>query len=164
MLSGAFLCAAALPVPAAAQTTQSFTVSATVVQGCQVQTLAAGNWGRIDLGTVPGTSSGTVEADLLGSGTGLSIECTPGTTATLRADPGLNASGGGRTLAPTSGTARLPYRLILDGGSEWTTQPISLDFTPAQPVRRLPLKGRAVLPGALPAGRYTDTVRITLTW
>lgn len=164
LLSGAFVCAAVLPVAAAAQTTQSFTVAATIVPGCQVQTIAGGSWGRIDLGTVPGTSTGTVEADLLASGTGISIECTPGTTATLRADTGLNASGGVRRLAQTSGSAQLPYRLLLDGGSEWTTQALTLDFTAAQPVRRLPLKGRAVLPGALAAGRYTDTVRITISW
>ncbi|WP_169542446.1 Csu type fimbrial protein [Sphingomonas baiyangensis] len=161
----AICCAAALPAPAAAQTTQSFTVGATIVPGCRVETMAGGDWGRINLGSVPGTASGTVEADLIAAGTGIAIECTPGTTASVRADAGQNASGGVRALARTAGGAtRLPYRLILEGGSEWTTQAIALDFTSATPVRRLPIRGRAVLPGALAAGRYVDTVNITISW
>jgi spore coat protein U-like protein len=164
-LAGVLVCAAATTsMPVAAQTTQSFTVGATIVPGCQVQTMAGGTWGRIDLGTVPGTATGTIEADLLAAGSGIAIECTPGTTATVRADDGLNSAGGMRALAPAGDAARLPYRLILDGGSEWSTQPITLDFSSAQLVRRLPLKGRAVLPGSLAAGRYTDTVRITISW
>lgn len=163
VLPVAIFCTAALP--ATAQTTQSFTVGATIVPGCRVETIAGGSWGRIDLGTVPGTASGTVEADLIAAGTGIAIECTPGTTATVRADTGQNATGGVRALARTTGgAARLPYRLILDSGTEWTTQAIALGFTQATPVRRLPVRGRAVLPGALAAGRYTDTVHITISW
>lgn len=159
------VCVAAVPMPATAQTTQSFTVGATIVPGCRVETIAGGSWGRIDLGTVPGTLTGTVEADLIAAGAGISIECTPGTTATVRADAGQNATGGVRALIRTTGGAvRLPYRLILDGGSEWTTQSIALDFSTATPVRRMPVRGRATLPGALAAGRYTDTVRITISW
>lgn len=162
---GAIVYAAAFPAAAAAQTTQSLTVGATIVPGCRIETVAGGSWGRIDLGTVPGTATGTIEADLIAAGTGIAIECTPGTTATVRADAGLNATGGMRALArATGGATRVPYRLILDGSSEWTTQAIALDFTQATPVRRLPVRGRAVLPGALAAGRYTDTVRITVSW
>lgn len=161
----AIVCVAGLAAPVAAQTTQSFAVGATIVPGCRVETVAGGNWGRINLGTVPGTTTGTIEADLLASGTGIAIECTPGTTASVRADGGQNAVGGVRALVRTTGgSVRLPYRLILDSGSEWTTQAIALDFTQADPVRRLPVKGRAVLPGALAAGRYVDTVQITITW
>lgn len=165
VLPAMIVCAVAIPVPAAAQTTQSFTVGATIVQGCRVETVAGGSWGRIDLGTVPGTATDTIEADLIAAGTGIAIECTPGTTATVRADAGQNATNGVRALVRTNGgAARLPYRLVLDGGTEWTTQGIALAFTQATPVRRLPVRARTTLPGALATGRYTDTVRITISW
>ncbi len=160
----AFAIAASVPFHAHAQTAQSFPVSATVVPGCAVQGVAGGEWGRIDLGAVPGTTTGTIEGELVANGAGIAIECTPGTTASVRADAGEHFESGARGLRRAGGGTRIPYRLMLDGGVEWTTQAVALDFTSARPVQRLPLRASATLPGALAAGRYADTVRVTISW
>ncbi|WP_448501884.1 Csu type fimbrial protein [Sphingomonas sp.] len=160
----AFAIAASVPSHAYAQTAQSFSVSATVVPGCAVQGVAGSEWGRIDLGTVPGTTTGTIEGELVANGAGIAIECTPGTTASVRADGGEHFEGGARGLRRAGGGARIPYRLMLDGEVEWTTQAVALNFTASLAVQRLPLRASATLPGALAAGRYSDTVRVTISW
>jgi len=155
---------ATLAVPARAQTHADFTVSARVVNGCAVSVDGGGALGRIDFGTVPGTASQNVEADLLsGSGAGIAIECTPGATANLSADMGDHAAGGERRLG--HGANRIAYRLLVGSGATvWGSQSVALSFPIGGGAQRLALKGRATLTGRHVAGLYTDTVRVTVTW
>lgn len=150
--------------PAWAQTRADFAVSAMVVNGCAVAVDAGGVLGRIDFGTLPGTASQNVDAELLsGGGTGIAIECTPGTTASVAADMGDHASGGERRLG--SGSNRIAYRLLVgDGLVVWGSQSLALSFPSGGASQRLAVRGRAVLTGAHAAGTYTDTVRITISW
>jgi spore coat protein U-like protein len=156
--------AAIVPAVVQAQTRADFGVSARIVNGCAVALDAGGVVGRIDFGTLPGTASQSVEADLLsGGGTGIAIECTPGATASVSADMGDHASGGERRMG--SGTNHIAYRLVLGSGpGEWGTQPVTLSFPAGGSAQRLALKGRAMLTGAHAAGRYSDTVRVTVSW
>jgi len=151
--------------PCHAETTRSFVVDATIVNGCAV-TQSAGSWGKIDFGTVSGLKTGTIDADLLSSGVGgLRIECTPGTSVTMTADNGNNAAAGQRRLMQAGVTTPVPYALFANGSTTpWTTQGIALSFPAGATKQTIPVKGRATLPGSLRAGRYVDTVRITLSW
>jgi spore coat protein U-like protein len=153
--------------PAAAETSKSFVVSADIVTGCLVATNAAGNWGKIDFGSVSGVQSGTVDADLLsGSLSGLQISCTPGTVLSATADTGNQPSGGVRQLGLAgNASARIAYQLYANGGTTpWTTQAIAVAFPIGTQTVALPVKGRATLAGSQRAGNYSDTVRITLSW
>ncbi|WP_156680822.1 Csu type fimbrial protein [Sphingomonas profundi] len=163
------LCLAVLlaGAPAAAETSQSFQVSARIASGCVIATAAGGQWGTIDFGTVSGVAQGNVEANLASSAAaGISIECTPGITASLSADTGGNAANGVRRLATTgTGGTPIPYQLLLDNGATvWTTQSVPLAFTPGATKRVLPIRGRALLARPMAAGAYADTVRVTLSW
>jgi spore coat protein U-like protein len=165
MLGLAAACAGLTAWPGEAATSRQFIVNATIVNGCAI-TQAAGSWGRIDFGTTSGVATGTLDANLLLSGSsGLTIECTPGTAATLSADNGNNAASGQRRMVQAGVTPGVAYSLFANGSTTpWTTQLIGLDF-PANFTRRtIPVKGRAILPGTLRAGKYVDTVRITLAW
>jgi spore coat protein U-like protein len=151
---------------ATAETLKSFQVSAVVANGCSVTTSGgASSWGSIDLGTVSGITNGTVQAGLLANGTaGIQIDCTPGMTASVTADTGLNPSSGGvRQLA--SGTSKVPYQLYANGSNTpWTTNAIALSFPVGTSHMSVPVVAKATLAGATKAGAYADTVRVTLTW
>lgn len=150
---------------AQAETRRDFQVSAAIVAGCAVALDAGGRWGRIDLGTVAGTDTGAVEAEILAAaGAGLRLDCTPGVTARVTADAGEHGVGGARRLAHGSG-ATVPYELFADGSATpWRDGAIPVSFAAGVHRRTLPIRARAALTGALPAGRYADTVRVTLTW
>ncbi|MBA2934769.1 spore coat protein U domain-containing protein [Sphingomonas sp. CGMCC 1.13654] len=151
---------------ATAETSKAFQVSAVVANGCSVTTSGgASNWGSIDLGTVSGVTSGTVQASLLSNGTaGIQIDCTPGMTASVSADTGLNpTSGGVRQLV--SGTSKVPYLLYANGSNTaWTTNAIALSFPVGTSHLSMPVVAKATLSGATKAGAYADTVRVTLSW
>lgn len=151
---------------AASPAQQSFQVSADIVAGCSVATSGSSQWGSIDLGTVTGIQSGTVSAALVSTGgAGLQIDCTPGTAVSVSADTGSNPNGGVRRLALTGNAARtIPYRLYVNGATEWTTQSIPVVFGTGVSRVTLPVTGTATLAGSQTAGAYSDTVRVTLAW
>lgn len=156
----------ALGSPALAEMSKPFPVAAVVVNGCAVVTDGSGNWGTIDFGTTPGMSGATVQSSLVSAGgAGIAIDCTPGVVASLSADNGDNGAAGGRFLKQTGGTATIPYLLFADASATaWTTGALSLPFTVNSGRRLVPVRGVATLSGPKPAGTYTDTVRVTLTW
>ncbi|MDH7639778.1 spore coat protein U domain-containing protein [Sphingomonas oryzagri] len=164
MLAGA-LAGGLGAAPATAETSKSFQVSAVVANGCSVTTSGGSSWGSIDLGTVSGVSTATVQASLLQSGqAGLQIDCTPGMTASVTADTGLTPTTGGvRQLA--SGTSTVPYLLYANGSNvPWTTNAIALSFPVGTSHLSVPIVAKATLAGATRAGAYADTVRVTLSW
>jgi spore coat protein U-like protein len=156
----------ALPAAASAETSKSFQVSAEVVRGCVLATDADGTLGTIALGQVAGAGGATASATLVSSaGAGLVIECTPGVTASLTADPGSNPATGGVRQLSAGGAGRVPYQLFLDGASTpWTTQGVPFAFSSGATRRVVPVLARATLTGPTAAGRYTATVRVTLSW
>ena len=168
VLSGAIALAslAVITVPARAETTKSFQVSADIVKGCIVAVNAAGQWGKVDFGTVSGVASGTVDADLLaGAVSGIQIDCTPSTTAYVTVDNGDHAASGTRRMGQGTNGPTIPYLLFADGSNTpWTTQSIAVSFPAGTSRKVLPVRGRATLTRPMAAGAYTDTVRVTLTW
>jgi spore coat protein U-like protein len=158
---------AAVPMASKAETSRSFQVTAAIVKGCVVATDASAQLGRIDFGTVPGTARGPTDATLLsGSTSGIAIECTPDTDVTITADLGEHASGGVRRLGLNGGNQDVvAYQLYADGSTTaWTTQALSLRFASGATSRTMPIVGRAQLTGAMAAGSYSDTVRVTVAW
>jgi len=141
-----------------AQTTDTFDVTATVIDSC---TLTAGNtlaFGNYD------PNSGTN----LDGQTTINVSCTNGTTADLELDLGGNADGTTRRMADvTNGTSFLEYELYSDSGrtTVWGTGGDAITYT-----------GQGVLSaendtvyGRVPSGQdvtvesYSDTITVTLT-
>jgi len=166
-VSGGLLCLAIIGGMAqAAERRASFLVGASIVNGCTVASDASGSWGDIALGTVAGVPGAVASGTLNAAGlAGISIDCTPGADVTLTADQGLYDQGGSRRLARSGGADRIPYRLFVDGAATpWTTQSVRLVFPAGTQRRLLPIRAEATLPGMVVAGRYTDTVRVTLSF
>ena len=156
-----------LPATASAELAKLFTVSASIANGCFVETGAAGAWGSIDLGSLNGVTGGTAEAELLlGQKAGLQLNCTPGTTTTVTADLGAHPSGGQRRMAHMgTGQTMIPYLLFANGASTpWAGEGISISFPVGTSRQTLLLRATTVLSKPVAAGSYSDTVRITVSW
>ncbi|MBD3761604.1 spore coat protein U domain-containing protein [Sphingomonadaceae bacterium G21617-S1] len=162
--AAAAICTALLPGFARAELSKTFQVSATIANGCSVTSASGSDWGTIDLGTVAGTRTATVEAGLLsGAVAGLQLDCTPGMTASVSADAGRNAIGGARQLA--SQAERIGYQLYVGTtATAWNAQAIGVSFPAGTSRQLLPVLARAALSGNAKAGTYRDTVQITLAW
>ncbi|AZF64788.1 MULTISPECIES: spore coat U domain-containing protein [Pseudomonas] len=149
------------------------TVTATLVltSSCQVNGAAATggmSFGNLNFGTA---NSLFTEADgqVLGGGGGaLSILCSAGTSPTLTVSAGANdgkSVGGGRALY--DGVANyVPYDLFTDSGhSNLLAIGGVINLAPSTGVAQaVNIYGKANGKAGLPAGTYTDTVNVTLTF
>ncbi len=155
----AALAIAAFPA-AAATTTSSLAVDATVTANCSVSTTAV-SFGSVNV------LSGT-NADATG---GLSVTCTSGTAWSASADAG---AGTGATLATrkmASGANLLNYALYTDSarttvwGDAATTATVKYSGTGTGAAQANTIYGR-VASGqtSVPAGSYADTVTVTVTY
>ncbi|HDR9488820.1 TPA: spore coat protein U domain-containing protein [Burkholderia stabilis] len=165
LLSSAFMFPATgiadTPIP----TTKAFTVSAQIVSGCGVSGGGTGlDFGLLDFGTYPAVSVGQVNTVTTGSV--LQIQCSSGTTLKIAVDGGLNPSSGNtqRNLQGP-GQTLIGYRLYADAAHTQTLnigQPVSI---PVSGVASLPIYGSLSLPGGTaPAGTYTDTAQVTVSY
>ncbi len=163
----ALLIAAGWASAGAAETSRAFRVGAIIANGCAISADAGGNWGAIDLGSVDGLGGGSVQASVTtASAAGLQLDCTPGMTVNLTADNGNQPLHGVRQLVhATRSGERVPYQLFANGSqTPWTSQPIPLAFAVGTSRLSMPVQARAVVPRGAVAGRYSDVVRITVTW
>lgn len=163
LLAGSLLLAAAVAAPPAiaATATGTLNTSATVTSNCTVSTTA------VAFGDVDVTSGSNVD----GTG-GISVTCTSGTAWTATADAG---SGTGATLATrnmTKGTDLLNYILYTDSArsSVWgdgVTVGADGKFTGTATgsAQASTIYGRVPAgQTSLPAGAYSDTVTVTVTY
>lgn len=141
-----------------AQTTDTFAVTATVIDSC---TLTAGNtlaFGNYD------PNSGTA----LDGQTTVSVSCTNGTTADVALDLGANANVSTRRMVDaTAGTSFLQYELYSDSGrtTVWGTGVDAVTYT-GQGVlsaSNLTVYGRVPISQDVPVDSYSDTITVTLT-
>jgi spore coat protein U-like protein len=164
----ALLIAAGWTSPGVAETSRAFRVGAIIANGCAISADAGGgDWGTIDLGSVDGLGGGSVQASLTtATAAGLQLDCTPGMTVNLTADNGGQPLNGVRQLVHATRPAdRVPYQLFANGSqTPWTSQAIPLAFAVGTSRLSLPVQARAVVPRGVVAGRYSDVVRITVTW
>lgn len=142
---------------------------------------AAGvNFGLLDFGTKPSTFTGIVNATASG-GEGVSgptqIVCSPDVLGiSIQVGPGSYAGQGGsigagnRAMRNGSTAAYIPYDVFRDAGHSQaypTGAAVTGITVPANGVAfALPIYGQINKsdPSALPAGMYTDTLQITLTY
>ncbi|MEO8489740.1 MULTISPECIES: spore coat protein U domain-containing protein [unclassified Pseudomonas] len=158
---------------AATTVTGQISSTMTLIASCQVNGSGAAtglNFGSLNFGTTNSLFT-NADAQLLGgTGTGgaLSVLCSAGTTPTIKVRAGAhdNASTGGtRALADGAGNF-VPYDFYTDSGHSALLAidgviTLAASTGVAQSVN---LYGRAVGKAGLPAGTYTDTVAVELTF
>ncbi|TQI80303.1 spore coat protein U-like protein [Serratia fonticola] len=143
--------------------TQTFQVSANIVNGCLVQGSNTGVFGAINFGTYPGTSKAQVNASYV-QNAAITLVCTPGTNLQMSIDGGVNYSTG-RNLKLSGNTNLVPYNIYNSATNVAipVNQAVPVTFTNANNIV-LPLYGQLTLGGNSYAGSYADTLTVTLSW
>jgi len=156
---------------AATTVTGQITSSLTLISSCQVNGSGGStglNFGALNFGTANSLFT-TANGQVLGGGGGaLSILCSSGTTPSVKVRAGANdgkSPGGSRALF--DGVANyVPYDLYTDAGH---SQLLAIDgvITLAASTgvaQTVNIYGQAVGKAGLPAGTYTDTIAVELTF
>lgn len=154
-----------------ATATTSFTVTATLTNGCAFGSSLSSpttNLGTLNFGSFPSVPSNVDVVSTSGAGS-VVVTCTPGTTVAIGMDYGIN--GGSvtqRYMANSGGTATLAYQLYQNAARTvvWGTgaQAMTINSFPAT-TQTYPVYGRLFSFTTSPtAGTYTDTVTVTLTY
>lgn len=155
------------PLGVMAITTQTLDVGATITPGCIIgEANNGGVLGSLNFGNWPGTATATPVASLV-AGQSITLTCTPGTTLQISIDGGQHYTNS-RNLAVENNNTLIAYHLYnsneMTAGSEIAVNsPFSLNITSDEGVV-LPVYARAQLEVLTPAGIYTDTLNITLSW
>lgn len=171
MIVGSVLCFGGAIASRADAATTSGTIdveltitNACVVNGATSVSSSFGNGGKILFADQPGLFA-DVDGQLVGSLGNLSVKCSPGVSPTLTVGSGANDQSGNRRLK--SGSNTVAYHLYSDSArlteiSVGTALPLGTLSTAAVGV---PIYARVNSGGnLLPAGTYTDTVQVTLSW
>ncbi len=161
-----------LAPPLAADTvTRNFTVTATIANGCIFGSSGSGgsgNLGTINFGTLANVANVVDAASTVGAGS-LVVTCTPGMAVSIALNGGVNGgSNAQRYLINSGGTRTLAYQLYQDAARStvWGTGALarSIASFPAT-TQTLTVYARLLSNGTPPpAGSYSDTVTVTLTW
>jgi spore coat protein U-like protein len=169
MLAG--LCLALASQAQAATVTGNITSTLTLIAACQVNGSSGTsglNFGALNFGTQDALFT-TANAQVLGGGGGaMSILCSAGTVPVVKVRAGLHdgqSSGGTRALADGAGNF-VPYDLYTDSGR---TTLLAIDGTITLPTstgvaQTVNLYGKAVGKAGLPAGVYSDTISVELSF
>ena len=158
-LSLVLLCTGSATVNAAL--TAALPVSASIVAGCLVNS-TGGLYGTLSFGTYSALSTAPVTVALAGS---VTLQCTPGVSVSMQVNGGLN-NVSGRHLKMGSGTAQIAYQLFQDAArtqSLGIAQSVNVPYTNANAIS-LPIYGYVVLPGNQPAGTYSDTLQVQISY
>jgi spore coat protein U-like protein len=155
--------------PAAAQTTATLAVTASVASNCTIATtpVAFGSYDPLSAANV--TAAGTVR-----------VRCTKGAIPTVSLDTGSHASGSTRRMSDGSATPSfLAYELkqptantvgaacpAFGVGAVWGTGTGALTFTaaPSSALRIYSVCGELAAAQDVPAGSYNDSVLATITF
>ncbi|EZP33452.1 Csu type fimbrial protein [Pseudomonas sp. RIT288] len=156
---------------AATTVTGQITASLTLISSCQVNGTGGDtglNFGALNFGTANSLFT-TASGQVLGGGGGaLSILCSSGTTPVVKVRAGAHdgqSPGGARALY--DGVANyVPYDFYTDAGH---SQLLPIDgtinlATSTGVAQTVNIYGQAVGKAGLPAGTYTDTVAVELTF
>jgi spore coat protein U-like protein len=155
----------------AATVTGSINSTLTLISACQVNGSSGTsglNFGALNFGTQDALFV-TANAQVLGGGGGaMSILCSAGTVPVVKVRAGLHdgqSSGGTRALADGAGNF-VPYDLYTDTGR---TTLLAIDGTITLPTstgvaQTVNLYGKAVGKAGLPAGVYSDTISVELSF
>lgn len=167
-LIAAGLALAGIGVQAQAGTdSATFQVTATVIDSCKVVSASDIGFGNYD----PAAANNATPADASGT---VQVRCTKNTAAAVTLDQGTNAAAGSTCAAPSrqmadAGTDRLGYQIYKDAartqvwGCDTTNDAAFTSAGIASPVS-LTTYGRIPAGQDVPAGSYTDTVSVTVTF
>jgi spore coat protein U-like protein len=146
------------PVAQAATTTGSFSVTATVLGVCTVgaTTLAFGNY----------TPSNGTPND---AGSTVNVTCNNGSAYTIALDAGATAGATVAARAMTSGANSLSYALYTTAGrttvwGDGALSTVTQGGTGSGAQQNFTVYGRIPVNQYVPAGSYSDTVTVTLTY
>ncbi len=159
------VCLAAATRAWAATATANLTVQITITASCTISATT------LNFGTLAGTA---VSASPTSASTNVSVTCTNGSPYSIGMDNGANASGSQRRMK--SGTNFLNYNLYTNAGltNAWTTATSTTTCTTTNScflgtgngaAQSVPIYGQMPAVGsAPPAGTYSDTVTMTITY
>jgi spore coat protein U-like protein len=144
----------------------------TIIAGCEVTNGASSGsplspFATLDFGRQGPTWNNPIKASLEEDGSGrLNVACNPSVTGfTVTIDGGSHSDGTTRHLS--NGTRTIPYQLFLDAsGNQRYSIGQQHNFAVIRGAQvPIPVFGSVVAnTRALPAGVYTDTLRVTLDW
>ena len=155
---------------AATTVTGQITSSLILISSCQVNGLGGSSgldFGALNFGTANSLFT-TKDAQVLGSSGALSILCSSGTTPSVKVRAGAHdglSVGGSRALY--DGVANyVPYDLYTDAGhSQLLTIDGVINLDPSTGVAQtVNIYGQAKGKAGLPAGTYSDTISVELTF
>ncbi|MEC5343631.1 spore coat U domain-containing protein [Brenneria populi] len=169
----ALLTLGVMPTAYSSTVTGQIGVTLTITTACTVENGASSGstWGTIDFGSYSSLSANIDGQTTNTSGSGLAVTCSEGTPATVYIGSGANDSSTLRTLAPSSGSYKIPYRLYSDS-ARTTEIPLNdtngITLTATGVAQSIPVYAR-ILPAdqtiiSPTAGTYTDTVAATVEW
>lgn len=170
-LSG-FACLLALPFSALAGTvSDTFQVSAVIESGCAFENTAqtdAINFGTISFGERSAIDQNVDVSSSSGAGS-LSVTCTPGTALSIALDYGVNGgNSSSRYLVNEAGNRTLAYQLYQDAGYSrvWGTGTAAATIASSPSGTQTWTVYARLFPVSQPppAGTYTDTVTVTLSY
>lgn len=146
--------------------TQTFQVTASIVNGCVISGTNTGVFGSLDFGTQPGVGSTSASASYVQSST-INLACTPGTTLNMSINGGSNY-GTSRNLRVANNTNLVAYTLYTSATHSAASaipvnQNVALTYSNANNIT-LPIYGLLQLSGVNRAGTYSDTLTVTLSW
>jgi len=151
----------------AGSASSSFAVTATVVAACKINSASAIAFGNYD----PAVANATASKDAQGT---VQIVCTKSAVAVVSMDQGINPGTGSTCSAPSrqmnSGTSKLAYGIYQDlaHGTPWgcTSGTNTLQFTATGAATPNNFTTFGSVPGGqdLPAGSYSDTVTVSVTF
>ncbi len=146
--------------------TQTFEVSASIVNGCVISGTNTAVFGALNFGTLPGVGSRSASTSLT-QNAALTLACTPGTTLNLSIDGGAHYSTT-RNMQVANNTNLIGYSLYTNANHSAASaipvsQNVALAFSNANNIT-LPVYGLVQLSGVNRAGTYSDTLTVTLSW
>lgn len=155
----------------AATVTGTISATLTLTAACQVNSTSGTsglNFGTLDFGSKEALFTSVGAQVIGGGGGGMSILCSAGTVPIIKVAAGAHdgqSSGGTRALANGSGSF-VPYDFYTDSGY---TTPLAINGTITLPTstgvaQTVNLYGKALGKAGLPAGVYTDTVAVELSF
>lgn len=156
---------------AATPTTTTFTVTATLTNGCAFGSSFSSptsNLGIINFGTMTTIASNVDTVSSTGAGS-VVVTCTPGTSVQIAMDYGIHGgSATRRFMQNTANSDTLGYQLFRDANRTqvWGNGALVMSI-PSFPstTQTYPVYARLYAVTTLPsAGNYTDTVTVTLTY
>ncbi len=146
--------------------TQTFQVTASIVNGCVISGTNTSVFGALDFGTQPGVGTVSASASYVQSST-LTLACTPGTTLNMSIDGGSNYTST-RNLKVANNTDLVGYTLYTSATHSAASaipvsQNVALTYSNANNIT-LPIYGLLQMSGVRRAGTYSDTLTVTLSW